>query len=299
MCSSDAEESRAYAQGAIGAFWHVPSVLLGGIHKKRPPARPEHVIGRHVPATRMNPSGTCPAIDHLSYWSYSDQAFKAWEYQIYGHISSNQVPMQPQWMQTPYSRGDGCVTSSTFKDASHLLYYGGQVLHRPRNHRNTRHRAIINTEASARRKSMRMQAAEVARTFQRLDVPEHPLATYPLRLPKFSSDVSSSSESSESEDELSSSAVATEAVKKPVKAVISVCQGKACQKRNSSTVLAALSNSTVNCSENVVVQGCKCLGQCKKGPAVRVQASAGEDVIYVGVKGTDSALSLAAVVMNE
>lgn len=203
-----------------------------------------------------------------------------------------------QRMLSTCSRGDGCVTSSTFKDASHILYYGAQSLHRPRSHRNSRARAGVKPEASSRKRNMRMQAAEVAKTFDRLDSPQHRLATYPLRLPRFSSELSSSSESSESEDETNSSAVATDLKSVPVKAVLSVCQGKACQKRHSGSVLTALSNSAANCSESVVVQGCKCLGQCKKGPAVRVQAAGGEDIIYVGVKGVDSALNLAAVVMN-
>lgn len=200
--------------------------------------------------------------------------------------------------------------ASGFVDSAHTLYYAPQP---SRGRARCAHVHLSSTvrcgsnQRSARAKRVRAAAAEVAETLKRLDIPEHPLASYDLRLPSrapATEDVSSSSDSSASEDERPAASSSLprqlgEVGQHPMTtAVISVCQGKTCSKRGSARVLAALQHSTAGV-EGTMVQECKCLGQCKRGPAVRVQMGSGEDIIYVGVNGTASAAQLAAVVLHE
>ena len=80
-------------------------------------------------------------------------------------------------------------------------------------------------------------------------------------------------------------------------ATISVCQGKACKKRGADRVMSALQHSTEGV-ETVQLSGCKCLGQCKRGPAVRVEMPTGQKIIYVNVNGAEVAVQLAGTVLQ-
>jgi hypothetical protein len=80
-------------------------------------------------------------------------------------------------------------------------------------------------------------------------------------------------------------------------ATISVCMGKACQKRGAARVLQELQASTVDMP--VVCGTCKCLDQCKRGPAVRVELATGKTSTYVGMNGPTSAAQVATAVKAE
>lgn len=189
---------------------------------------------------------------------------------------------------------------------SHAIYYTNSSIIA-----GTRARSSVRCSASAssgarkpgRRERVQRRAAQVAQALQALER-DATLASYDLHLPStaafsYESAVSSSSSSSssESEDDFShrrrsaAPQVATKA------ATISVCQGKACQKRGSGRVLAALNEITAGVA-GVEVSTCKCLGQCKRAPAVQVDMPTGEQIVYVGVNGADSAVQLASIVLD-
>lgn len=198
-----------------------------------------------------------------------------------------------------------------FADMSHARYYAA-----PR--RATAHLvaaastsgrggAGVRPTGAGRRERVLRRASQISETLDRLEA-DAPLASYDLRLPELAaapagsrtdaapsifrsgagSSSSESSESSDSEDERPAAAVGV--------ATISVCQGKACAKRGAARVEAALHASTAGLP-GVAVHACKCLGQCKRGPAVGVEMPDGQKVIYVGVAGAESAVQLAAVVL--
>lgn len=208
-----------------------------------------------------------------------------------------------QAMGRPIPRETG---ASRFQDMSHAIYYtNSSVTASTRTRSSVRCHASVSSGVgkSGRRERVRRRVAQVAESLEALER-DASLASYDLRLPStaafsYESAVSSSSSSSssESEDDFSyrrrpaAPKVATKA------ATISVCQGKACQKRGSDRVLSALNEITAGVA-GVEVTTCKCLGQCKRAPAVRVDMPTGEQIVYVGVNGADSAVQLASIVLD-
>jgi (2Fe-2S) ferredoxin len=61
--------------------------------------------------------------------------------------------------------------------------------------------------------------------------------------------------------------------------------------------MAALQHSTDDI-DSVQLTGCKCLGQCKKGPAVKVEMPTGQKIVYVHVNGAEVAVQLAGIVLH-
>jgi (2Fe-2S) ferredoxin len=215
----------------------------------------------------------------------------------------------------------------SFHDMSHAIYYG-QCPARPL--RNVQTHATAPSSGAGkpdRRERVRRKAAQVAESINSLAL-EGNLASYNLRLPssskayKYSSSSSSSSDSSESDAEVETPSrpaaaspsttttsaasafrtAATPTTSKPSTrtlgtATISVCQGKACRKRGSDRVMAALEHSTGDVA-NVELKGCKCLGQCKRGPAVKVEMPTGQKVVYVNVNGAEVAVQLAGMMLQ-
>jgi len=49
----------------------------------------------------------------------------------------------------------------------------------------------------------------------------------------------------------------------------------------------------------VEVQGCKCLGLCKRGPAVHVAMASGDSATYVGVDSPGSVSQIAVTVLHQ
>ena len=176
-----------------------------------------------------------------------------------------------------------------------------------------------------RRERVRRMASQVAETLERMEA-ESPMASYDLQLPSTSTSSSGgtslwppssassstgrrrrSSSSSRSRGEDMKYAGLLDATVSPPPpppppprkhvAAISVCQGKACRKRGSDQVVSTLQQRTAG-MHDVQVTGCKCLGQCKRGPAVHVEYSGGEEMIYVGIKGQASTEALATLVLD-
>lgn len=220
------------------------------------------------------------------------------------------------------------LISTTFADTSHLAYYATQT---PLNVSRRRHSRATDVQCAAgkpggRRARVLRQAAEVASVLNSLQSSGQTLASYQLRIPNQevmdsldswgSMESSSSSESSESEGERApqqrrqsmspfqerrasgGQASTYHAVSAPT-AVISVCQGKSCTKRGSGAVLAALRQSEPVVEGAIAVQGCKCLGHCKRGPTVHVSTSSGESAVYVGVNSTGSIRQIATAALHE
>lgn len=207
---------------------------------------------------------------------------------------------------------------NSFHDMSHAIYYGQRPMRR--HHRSVQCQAAPSSNTPGkpdRRERVRRKAAQVAQSLDSLAL-EGNLASYDLRLPStsraYTSSSSSSSDSSDSEVEVASPAAATTTTSSPLRspetpstsrprsntlgtATISVCQGKACRKRGSDRVMAALQHSTGDV-DNVQLTGCKCLGQCKRGPAVKVEMPTGQKIVYVNVNGAEVAVQLAGVVLQ-
>ena len=59
-----------------------------------------------------------------------------------------------------------------------------------------------------------------------------------------------------------------------------VCQGKACRKRGSAGLMAALQESGA-CADSMAA--CKCLDKCKLGPNVEVVVNGSKQVVQVAV----------------
>ena len=202
---------------------------------------------------------------------------------------------------------------------SHATYYGQLP---SRRHTSVRCQAAGPSSGAGkpdRRERVRRKAALVAESLDALAL-EGNLASYDLRLPStsraYTSSSSSSSESSDSEVEAPAPAATTTTTSSisPMRtetppstsrpstttlgsATISVCQGKACKKRGADRVMSALQHSTEGV-ETVQLSGCKCLGQCKRGPAVRVEMPTGQKIIYVNVNGAEVAVPLAGTVLQ-
>ncbi|KAL4539585.1 hypothetical protein Ndes2437B_g02050 [Nannochloris sp. 'desiccata'] len=209
---------------------------------------------------------------------------------------------------------------------SHAIYYDQTHTMRPaRRLRGVQCQAAGPSSGAGkpdRRERVRRKAAQIAESLDSLAVKGN-LASYDLRLPSTSkaytddssSSSSSSSDSSDSEADAAPSAKTTSftssaaspfrtatppTTSKPSTlgtATISVCQGKACRKRGSDRVMAALQHSTGNV-DSVQLTGCKCLGQCKKGPAVKVEMPSGQKIVYVNVNGAEVAVQLAGIVLQ-
>jgi hypothetical protein len=204
---------------------------------------------------------------------------------------------------------------TSFNDLGHVLYYGSM--------RPTLRLRSVQCQAAApssgsgkpdRRERVRRKAAAVAASIDSLAL-EGQLASYDLQLPSTSKayDSSSSSSSSESEDDVATTTATTSSSASPFRtaaaptiskpstlgiATISVCQGKACRKRGSDRVMAALEHSTGDV-DSVELRGCKCLGQCKRGPAVKVEMpTTGQKIVYVNVNGAEVAVQLAGMVLQ-
>ena len=62
-----------------------------------------------------------------------------------------------------------------------------------------------------------------------------------------------------------------------------MCMGKACRKKGAGAVLSALQNSPGSAAGTINCRTCKCLKQCKRGPALEVHLPTGETRTYVGV----------------
>ena len=60
-----------------------------------------------------------------------------------------------------------------------------------------------------------------------------------------------------------------------------VCQGKACRKRGSAGLMAALQESGA-CADSMAA--CKCLDKCKAGPNVSVRAPGAPRALLTGVR---------------
>ena len=198
------------------------------------------------------------------------------------------------------------IAGPRFQDMSHTIYYAYSS-----NVQCTRTRSSVRCQASTsssgagkpgRRDRVRRRAAQVTESLEALER-DGDLASYNLCLPSSAAFCyetamsSSSSSSSESEDDSVSRRSPPAAKVATQTATISVCQGKACQKRGSDRVLGALHQTTAGVA-GIDVTTCKCLGQCKRGPAVKVEMPTGEEIIYVGVHGADSAVQLASIVLN-
>ena len=66
----------------------------------------------------------------------------------------------------------------------------------------------------------------------------------------------------------------------PEGAAVTVCDGKACRKKGSAGLMAALQESGV-CGDSIVA--CKCLDKCKLGPNVEVVVNNSKQVVQVAV----------------
>ena len=202
---------------------------------------------------------------------------------------------------------------TTFHDESHIAYYGNSTSTRSRD---CSVRCMKSSKklsgTGSRRARVRQQAAAVEASLERLQR-NGQLASYNLWLggAQLSSSSSSSSSSSESdresddaENSFFSRAARTASPPPPPPpptapqvATISVCQGKSCKKLGAERIEAALQQSTAGMS-GIEVTPCKCLGQCKRGPAVAIEMPSGEQIVYVNVNGRNAAksvLHLAAV----
>ena len=213
------------------------------------------------------------------------------------------------FLASPSARwADRARLDQPFADLAHLSYYS-----QPRRMVSAASYNAPAEESRGRRRAraVQRQAAEVSAAVSRLQAGQ-PLASYPLRLPASawcSRDSSGSSSESESEPRRRRPAGGAAAVLErppaptPAPAACSattvmVCQGKHCQKRGSATVLAALQQ--VVGGPAVAVAGCKCLKQCERGPAVRVQsAKANRTVVYTGAATSGAVTQLAQAVLHE
>jgi hypothetical protein len=218
-------------------------------------------------------------------------------------------------MATLTAQVRGQTPQTSFKDMAHVMYYAPM---RPtRRPRSVQCQAAPSSSGGAgkpdRRERVRRKAAAVAESLDSLAL-DGELASYDLRLPSastsYTSSSSSSSESSESEADVAptttttttsaASPFSTATRSRPTArgtATISVCQGKACKKRGSDRVVAALQHS-IGDVDGVQLTGCKCLGQCKRGPAVKVEMPTGQKIVYVNVNGADVAVQLAGMVLQ-
>lgn len=84
----------------------------------------------------------------------------------------------------------------------------------------------------------------------------------------------------------------------PADAIVSVCTHKHCCKRGALRVLQSLKEDAAKSDDLVIDVRCStCLGQCKKGPAVQVSLSTGEEIVAVKVESGHDVQQLAAVAM--
>ncbi len=149
-----------------------------------------------------------------------------------------------------------------------------------------------------RRGRVRRQAAEVAAALDRLEAASGPLESYKL------SPFASFDDTSDDEGEAGTLGRPAATLRRgrappapparpptPSARMVAVCTGKTCAKRGAARLLATLAGAP----GVAAVGACKCLGQCERGPTVRVVDSAGRATVYTGVGSPQAVVQLQAL----